>query len=117
MISGPMPATSPMVRSRRGRGFMARLARSGVNGFGAGGQGGLGARVDPPALVQQTLGGAPGGCGRSRGGTEAGWLVGLRRTLKHTAADFVRRYRGTGKRQVGREVPLGAPGDSSAAVG
>ena len=70
-------------------------------------------KLDPSDLVQQTLLEAHRGFGRFQGGTEAEWLAWLRRILDHNAADFVRRYRGTGKRQVGREVPL-AGADSSA---
>src|SRR4051812_38897098 len=77
----------------------------------------LRAKVDASDLVQQTLLEAHRGFGRFQGGTEAEWLAWLRRILDHNAADFVRRYRGTGKRQVGREVPLAAPGDSSAPFG
>src|SRR5438105_15833790 len=74
----------------------------------------LRAKVDASDLVQQTLLEAHRGFGQFHGGTEAEWLAWLRRILDHNAADFVRRYRGTGKRQVGREVPF-AGADSSAA--
>jgi RNA polymerase sigma-70 factor (ECF subfamily) len=74
----------------------------------------LRAKVDASDLVQQTLLEAHRGFERFQGATEAEWLAWLRRILDHNAADFVRRYRGTGKRQVGREVPL-AGADSSAA--
>src|SRR5437870_3760865 len=77
----------------------------------------LRAKVDASDLVQQTLLEAYRGFGRFQGATEAEWLAWLRRILDHNAADFVRRYRGTGKRQVGREVHLAGPGDSSAAGG
>jgi RNA polymerase sigma-70 factor (ECF subfamily) len=73
----------------------------------------LRAKVDASDLVQQTLLEAHRGFERFQGATEAEWLAWLRRILDHNAADFVRRYRGTGKRQVGREVPL-AGADSSA---
>src|SRR5204863_8417874 len=74
----------------------------------------LRAKVDASDLVQQTLLEAHRGFGHFHGATEAEWLAWLRRILEHNAADFVRRYRGTGKRQVRREVPLAAPGGSTA---
>src|SRR5436305_1547132 len=74
----------------------------------------LRAKVDASDLVQQTLLEAHRGFARFQGATEAEWLAWLRRILDHNAADFVRRYRGTGKRQVGREVRLADPGDSAA---
>jgi RNA polymerase sigma-70 factor (ECF subfamily) len=73
----------------------------------------LRAKVDASDLVQQTLLEAHRGFGRFQGATEAEWLAWLRRILDNNAADFVRRYRGTGKRQVGREVPLAGPGSSA----
>jgi RNA polymerase sigma-70 factor, ECF subfamily len=75
----------------------------------------LRAKVDASDLVQQTLLEAHRGFDRFQGTTEAEWLAWLRRILDNNAADFVRRYRGTGKRQVGREVPIAGPADSSAA--
>jgi RNA polymerase sigma-70 factor (ECF subfamily) len=74
----------------------------------------LRAKVDASDLVQQTLLEAHRGFGRFQGATEAEWLAWLRRILDNNAADFVRRYRGTGKRQVGREVPLAGAGSSAA---
>jgi RNA polymerase sigma-70 factor (ECF subfamily) len=73
----------------------------------------LRAKVDASDLVQQTMLEAHRGFGRFQGVTEAEWLAWLRRILDNNAADFVRRYRSTGKRQVGREVPLAGAGDSS----
>lgn len=75
----------------------------------------LQAKVDASDIVQQTLLEAHRGFGRFQGRTEAEWLAWLRRILDHNTADFVRRYGVAGKRQVGREVPMAAPGDSSAA--
>src|SRR5436309_13304089 len=92
----------------RCREYLGFAARARVEGW-------LQAKVDTSDLIQQTLLEAHRGFGRFQGGTEAEWLAWLRRILDHNAADFVRRYRGTGKRQVGREVPLAGPGDSSAA--
>ena len=83
----------------RCRDYLGLAARARVEGW-------LRAKVDASDLVQQTLLEAHRGFGRFQGATEAEWLAWLRRILDHNAADFVRRYRGTGKRQVGREVPL-----------
>src|SRR5436305_5887653 len=91
----------------RCRDYLGFAARARVEGW-------LQAKVDTSDLIQQTLLEAHRGFGRFQGGTEAEWLAWLRRILDHNAADFVRRYRGTGKRQVGREVPLAAPGGSTA---
>src|SRR5690606_36604022 len=41
----------------------------------------------------------------------------LRRILSHNAGDFIRRFRGTSKRQVKREVPLAGPTDESVQFG
>jgi RNA polymerase sigma-70 factor (ECF subfamily) len=74
----------------------------------------LRAKVDASDLVQQTLLDAYRGLARFQGASEAEWLGWLRTILQHNAADFVRKYHGAAKRQVGREVPLGSPpGDSS----
>src|SRR5262249_31742093 len=47
-----------------------------------------------------------------RGTTEAEWLAWLKQILAHNAANFVRHYRGTAKRQAHREVALAARDDS-----
>jgi RNA polymerase sigma-70 factor, ECF subfamily len=77
----------------------------------------LRAKCGASDLVQETFLEAQRDFADFAGRTEAEWLAWLRRILDHNAADFVRRYRGTGKRQVGREVPLAGPGDSSAPFG
>ena len=46
----------------------------------------------------------PAAIAHVRGGTEKEWLAWLKRILAHNAAEFVRHYRGTGKRQVGKEI-------------
>ena len=48
-----------------------------------------------------------------RGNTEAEWLAWLRKILAHNAANFVRHYRGTAKRQAHREVSLAQQGDDT----
>lgn len=63
-------------------------------------------KVDASDLVQQTLLEAHRGIDGFRGETEAEWLAWLRKILAHNATDFIRRYRGTAKRAVRREVPM-----------
>ena len=74
----------------------------------------LKAKADPSDLVQQTLLEAYRDFDQFRGSTEAEWLAWLRRILAHNAAQYVRHYRGTEKRQLGREVALqtGAASDT-----
>ena len=72
----------------------------------------LRAKVDASDLIQQTLLEAYRDFAHFRGTTEAEWLAWLRRILAHNAANFVRQYRGTEKRQARREVALAGPGDS-----
>jgi RNA polymerase sigma-70 factor (ECF subfamily) len=78
---------------------------------------GLQAKVDASDVVQQTLLEAYRDFRNFRGSTEAEWLAWLRRILAHNAANFVRHYRGTDKRQAGREVALGTPGDAPSSAG
>jgi RNA polymerase sigma-70 factor (ECF subfamily) len=75
----------------------------------------LRAKVDASDLVQQTMLEAYRDFDKFRGQTEAEWLAWLRQILAHNAANFIRHYRGTAKRQAHREVPL-APGPDSSAV-
>ncbi len=69
-------------------------------------------KVDASDIVQQTMLEAHRDFARFQGGTGQEWLAWLRRILSHNAADLVRRYRGTAKRQAGREVAIASPGDS-----
>ncbi len=73
----------------------------------------LRAKVDASDLVQQTLLEAHRDFDRFDGATGGEWLAWLRRILAHNAADFVRHYKGTAKRQIRREVALAAPGGRS----
>jgi RNA polymerase sigma-70 factor (ECF subfamily) len=73
----------------------------------------LRAKVDASDLVQETLFEAFRDFERFDGATEQQWMAWLRRILTHNAADFVRRYRGTAKRQARREVPIRGPRDST----
>lgn len=92
------------------RSYLALIARTQVDGW-------LQAKADASDLVQQTLLEAHRGFDRFEGRTEAEWLAWLRKILRHNAADLVRHYRGTDKRQARREIPLRQPGDDSQAVG
>jgi RNA polymerase sigma-70 factor (ECF subfamily) len=88
------------------RPYLGLVARAQVESW-------LRTKVDASDLVQETLLEAYRGFERFRGQTEAEWLAWLRQILQHNAANFVRHYRGTAKRQARREVPL-SPADTSA---
>jgi RNA polymerase sigma-70 factor (ECF subfamily) len=92
------------------RNYLGLVARAQVESW-------LQAKVDASDLIQQTLLEAYRDFAHFRGTTEAEWLAWLRRILAHNAANFVRQYRGTEKRQARREVALAGPGDGSAARG
>jgi RNA polymerase sigma-70 factor (ECF subfamily) len=92
------------------RNYVNLMARTQVEGW-------LQAKVDASDLVQQTMLEAYRDFLRFQGGTEAEWLAWLRQILSHNAADFVRRYHRTGKRQAAREVTLVNSADSSAGDG
>ncbi len=77
----------------------------------------LRAKVDASDLVQETLLEAFRDFQRFGGNSEQEWLAWLKRILAHNAADFIRRYRVTAKRQARREVPIRAPRDSTAMHG
>jgi RNA polymerase sigma-70 factor (ECF subfamily) len=63
-------------------------------------------KVDASDLVQETMLEAHRDFDRFEGESEPQLLAWLRRILLHNMADFVRRFRGTAKRQVHREVPF-----------
>src|SRR3974377_1252386 len=81
------------------RNYVAIIARSQVEGW-------LRAKVDASDLVQQTLLEAYRDFQRFHGATEGEWLGWLRQILSHNAADFVRQFCKTDKRQARREVRL-----------
>jgi len=89
------------------RSYLGFVARSQVETW-------LKRKVDASDLVQETMLEAYRDFDRFQGGTEQEWLAWLKRILAHNAADFVRRYRGTAKREAGREVPFRDPDDSLA---
>jgi RNA polymerase sigma-70 factor (ECF subfamily) len=92
----------------RCRNYLAIMARSQVETW-------LQAKVDASDIVQQTMLEAHRGFDGFQGATEGEWLAWLRRILTHNAADFIRQFHGTDKRQARREVPLAAPADASLA--
>ncbi len=65
-------------------------------------------------IVQETYMEAQRDFAQFRGSTEKELLGWLRQILRHNLANFTRRYRGTGKRDIAHEVRFAA-GDSSAA--
>jgi RNA polymerase sigma-70 factor (ECF subfamily) len=88
------------------RSYLGVLARAQVEPW-------LQAKVDASDIVQETLLEAHRDFGRFHGKTAAEWLAWLREILSHNAADYVRRYGTTEKRQARREVSLGARPDGS----
>lgn len=88
------------------RNYVGIVARAHVENW-------LQAKVDASDLVQQTLLEAHRDFTRFHGATEGEWLAWLRQILSHNAADFIRQYYKTAKRQAGREVKLGNPDQSS----
>jgi len=88
------------------RSYLAMVARAQVESW-------LRVKVDASDLVQETLLEAHRDFERFHGESEQEWLAWLRKILNHNAADFVRQYRGTEKRQVRREKRLAGPADST----
>jgi RNA polymerase sigma-70 factor, ECF subfamily len=69
-------------------------------------------KVDASDLIQETMLEAYRDFDRFEGRTEQEWLAWLKKILTHNAADFVRRYHGTEKREAGREISFRDPADS-----
>lgn len=90
------------------RSYLGILARAQVETW-------LRVKVDPSDLVQQTLLEAHRDFARFQGRTQGEWLAWLKRILCHNAADFVRHYNGTDKRQAKREVRFEPPPGRSTA--
>ncbi len=88
------------------RSYLGLVARAQVESW-------LRTKVDASDLVQETLLEAHRDFHRFQGQSEQEWLAWLRKILNHNAADFVRHYRGTEKRQIRREKRLAAPADST----
>ena len=74
-------------------------------------------KVDASDVVQQTLLEAHRDFDGFQGKSEQELLAWLRKILTHNVADFIRRYRGTAKRQVRREVPLRGTAETGVARG
>jgi len=89
------------------RSYLGHIARAQVETW-------MRRKVDASDVVQQTMLEAHQDFAKFQGGTERELLAWLRKILSHNAADFVRRYRGTAKRQARREVPIRDPADSLA---
>jgi RNA polymerase sigma-70 factor (ECF subfamily) len=87
------------------RSYLGLIARSQVETW-------LQRKVDASDLVQQTMLEAHCDFARFEGRSEKEFLAWVRKILSHNAADFVRRYRGTAKRQAGREVPFRDPSET-----
>lgn len=92
------------------RGYLQVVARAQVETWIQG-------KVDASDIVQQTMMEAHRDFERFSGKNKAEWLAWLKRILAHNAADFVRHYRGTAKRQERREVRLAPPADKSSMAG
>lgn len=89
------------------RSFVATAARCHL-------QRGLQAKADASDVVQQSLLEAHRGFDRFAGETPAEWLAWLKQIVARNALDAAKRYRGTAKRDAGREVPLAVHADASA---
>jgi RNA polymerase sigma-70 factor (ECF subfamily) len=87
------------------RSYLGFVARSQVETW-------LRVKVDASDLVQQTMLEAHRDFQQFRGASQQEWLAWLRKILSRNAADFVRHYRGTAKRQVRREVRFREPAES-----
>lgn len=64
------------------------------------------AKFDPSDVVQQAMLEAVRALPQFRGGTEAEFTAWLRQILTHALAHEIRRYAGTAKRHLAREVPI-----------
>jgi RNA polymerase sigma-70 factor (ECF subfamily) len=92
------------------RSYLGVIARTQMEGW-------MQAKLDASDIVQETLLEAHRDFARFQGDTSAEWLAWLRGILSNNAADLVRKYRGTEKRQTLREVRLKTPADDSAVRG
>ena len=92
------------------RGYLLHIARQQLDAD-------LQAKAGASDLVQDTFLEAQRDFGQFHGATETELLAWLRQLLLHNIANFVRHYRTTAKRAVGREVNLKAKGDQSSIDG
>ena len=95
---------------QRCRSYLGFAARAQVESW-------LRVKVDASDLVQQTMLEAHRDFAKFQGSTEQEWLGWLRRILAHNVSDFIRRYKGTAKRRVQKEVPFRDPNVSGLAPG
>ncbi|MGE0608560.1 MAG: sigma-70 family RNA polymerase sigma factor [Pirellulales bacterium] len=119
---GDMTVADLLVRARQGdehgrdllfaacRGYLQVVAAAQIEGR-------LQSKVDASDLVQLTMLEAFRDFERFQGQTAGEWLAWLRRIMSHNATDQVRRYRGTAKRQTGREVSISPADDSALGLG
>jgi RNA polymerase sigma-70 factor (ECF subfamily) len=112
-MSAPLPEESDaLVRRARGgdqqamtellgmyRNYLSLLARVHVDTD-------LRAKADPSDVVQETLMQATRDFAQFRGETEAEFVAWLRQIMANTSATMVRKYKGTKRRDVGREHSL-----------
>jgi RNA polymerase sigma-70 factor, ECF subfamily len=92
------------------RGYLLHIARQQLDAD-------LRAKAGASDLVQETFLEAQRDFAQFHGGTETELLAWLRQLLLHNIANFVRHYRTTAKRAVGREVNLRGATDRSSADG
>jgi RNA polymerase sigma-70 factor (ECF subfamily) len=92
------------------RGYLGFAARAQVESW-------LKVKVDASDLVQQTMLEAHRDFHRFQGDSEQQLLAWLRKILINNLGDFVRHYRGTAKRRIGREVRFRAGGESGCTGG
>jgi RNA polymerase sigma-70 factor (ECF subfamily) len=71
-------------------------------------------KVGASDVVQESMADALRGFAQFQGATPADWAAWLGQVLRHNLRDCARRYRGTDKRDLQREVPLEAGSTSSA---
>jgi RNA polymerase sigma-70 factor (ECF subfamily) len=119
-MAQPLPAVSECLRAARAgsrdalgqaleacRNYLLRIAREELDSV-------LQVKSSPSDLVQDTFLEAQRDFPKFQGGTEAELLSWLRQMLLHNVANLVRHYRGTAKRQVGREIRLTADSNGAA---
>ncbi|MBI1348133.1 sigma-70 family RNA polymerase sigma factor [bacterium] len=75
----------------------------------------LQSKVDASDLAQQSLLEAHRGFERFAGQSPQEWFGWLKQIVVHNAADVAKQYRGTAKRDAGREISLAAESSNSAA--
>lgn len=81
------------------RNYVGLIARTQVESW-------MQTKVDASDLVQQTLLEAHRAFDDFRGNSEGEWLAWLRKILHHNTHDFIRRYKGTDKRRIQKEIRL-----------